>query len=583
MTYQNLIDNLPSHLRLFVKEQDYAQYSPKDHTAWRFLMRMLTRQLSQSAHPVYLEGMEKTGITLDRIPTIEGMNEKLSQLGWAAVVVDGFIPPAIFMEFQARRILPIAQDMRSAEHLLYTPAPDIVHEAAGHAPFIVDDDYAEYLQSFGEIGMKALATKADYEVYEAIRHLSIVKESPSATSADIKDAEQRLEKSLAEKGEPSEAALLSRLHWWTVEYGLVGKPEQYHLFGAGLLSSLGESASCLDDQRVRKVPLTVDCINTDYDITSQQPQLFVTSSCRHLSQVLDQFSQGMAFRQGGSAALRKAIASESVATAEYSSGLQVSGRVHNILTDAMDNPIYLSTQGPTQLSHRGSEIEGQGLEEHPEGFGSPIGKVQNLTHCLSDYTVDELAEKGIKRGRAVRLNFVSGITVSGVLEHIERRNHRNVLFSFSHCTVNNAQGEVLFEPSWGRYDMAIGERIASVSGGAADRERYPLYSKPSTESTPNGTQKDEDVALMTIYDQLNIWSDSPADDDLSRLYGQLKAFPKEWLARCELLCLLGSQHHLTAALVAELEPFKSDDGQPGVIVSRVLDEFGNGQISKKVS
>ena len=103
------------------------------------------------------------------------MNDCLRDLDWRAVVVDGFIPPAIFMEFQALKILVIALDMRSADHLLYTPAPDIVHESAGHAPFIVDIDYAEFLQRFGEVGMKAISTKADLEQYEVIRQLSILK------------------------------------------------------------------------------------------------------------------------------------------------------------------------------------------------------------------------------------------------------------------------------------------------------------------------------------------------------------------------------------------------------------------------
>lgn len=584
MTYRDLIDKLPSHLRVFVREQDYAQYSPKDQTTWRFVLRMLTKQLSESAHPIYLEGIEKTGITLDRIPTIDGMNEKLAQLGWGAVVVDGFIPPAIFMEFQARRILPIAEDMRSADHLLYTPAPDIVHEAAGHAPFIVDDDYAEYLQFFGEIGMKALATNADFEVYEAIRHLSIVKESTSATAEDVEAAEQRLSASLAAKNEPSEAALLSRLHWWTVEYGLVGEPDSYYLFGAGLLSSLGESASCLDDTVVRKLPLTVDCIETDYDITTQQPQLFVTTSCRHLSQVLEQFSQGMAFRIGGTQALRKAMASKSVVTAEYSSGLQVSGRLKSIVTDAMGNAVYMSTEGPTQLSCQNEALDGQGIDDHPNGFGSPIGRVQNLTQCLSLYTVDELAEKGIKKGTSVSLDFVSGIIVRGVLEKIERRNHRNVLFTFSGCTVLGPKGELLFDPEWGRYDMAIGDQIHSVFGGAADREKFPLYAKPSRESTPDkGWQSESGV--MALYQQLNTWQwqGGLTESGLQAFFNDLKAYPREWLARAELLCMLGCDHPWAATLMAELERFRKNQDQPGMVIDRLLKAMSDEHRKLKAS
>ena len=176
MTQQNILESLPSHLRPFVMTQHYDDYTPRDQAVWRFLMKQLTRQLAKSAHPVYMEGLRRTGISVEHIPSIEEMNMSLSALDWRAVVVDGFIPPAIFMEFQALKVLVIALDMRSIDHILYTPAPDIVHESAGHAPFIVDIDYSEFLQRFGEVGMKAIATREDLEQYEAIRKISILKE-----------------------------------------------------------------------------------------------------------------------------------------------------------------------------------------------------------------------------------------------------------------------------------------------------------------------------------------------------------------------------------------------------------------------
>ena len=109
------------------------------------------------------------------------MNEKLSQLGWAAVGVRGFIPPAVFTELQALGVLAIAADIRTHEHIEYTPAPDIVHESAGHAPIIANARYAEYLKRCGLVGFKAIATVEDQAVFEAIRNLSVVKEDPTAT------------------------------------------------------------------------------------------------------------------------------------------------------------------------------------------------------------------------------------------------------------------------------------------------------------------------------------------------------------------------------------------------------------------
>ncbi len=473
--YAELLAQLPAHLREFAAQQDYAGYNAGEHAAWRFLMRRLTRQLRASAHPVYLEGLARTGISLEHIPSIDEMNAALAQLGWSAVVVDGFIPPAIFMEFQARRVLPIALRMRSAEHLYYTPAPDILHESAGHAPFIVDTDYAEYLQRFGEVGMKAIASTGDMAQYEAIRRLSVLKESNSSTADEVAAAEAELQRATNALGEPSEAALLSRLHWWTVEYGLVGELDDYRIFGAGLLSSLGESRHCLDDTRVKKLLLTVDAVNYPYDITREQPQLFVTRNCRHLSQVLEQFAEGMSFRLGGAASLRRAMDAGTVCTAQFDNGLQLSGVFTQVLCDAMDNPVFLRTTGPTQLACHDHQLDAHGAHNHPDGIAMPLGPLLGFERCLSCYHIDELRERGIASGETVALEFLSGITVRGRLRRIERQGQRNRVLAFEHCSVTDRRGMPLVECGDGRFELPVGGVVTSVFGGAADREHMRLY------------------------------------------------------------------------------------------------------------
>jgi phenylalanine-4-hydroxylase len=473
---QEIIASLPGHLQPFARVQDHAtHYTRRDHALWRYLMRRLTRSLATSAHPVYLEGLARTGISLRHIPSIDAMNESLAELGWCAIVVDGFIPPAIFMEFQARRVLVIALEMRDESHTEYTPAPDILHEAAGHAPFIVDVDYAEFLQRFGEVGMRAIPNQHDIGLYEAVRELSDLKAARDADPVAVQAAETRLAELAASDVEPSEAALLARLHWWTVEYGLVGSVDDYRIFGAGLLSSLGESQRCLDDERVRKIPLTVDAIRWNYDITREQPQLFVTRSCRHLSQVLEEFAAGMAMTRGGAPSVRRAIDAQTVCTAELDTGMQISGRFTEVLCDAVDNVSYLRTTGPSQIAWYGRELLGHGTDAHAEGIGGPVGYLKEFSRCLSEYSVDELRAHDIRLDRPVTLEFLSGITVSGVLRHILRQEQRNLLLQFDDCRVTTLDGRTLFEPGWGRYDMVVGARVTSVFGGTADREAFRLY------------------------------------------------------------------------------------------------------------
>src|SRR3954452_4257749 len=265
---------LPKHLLQFAVDQRYDEYTPVDHAVWRFIMRQNMFFLKEYAHKVYFQGLLETGISFDRIPRIQEMNDILGKIGWGAVAVDGFIPPAAFMEFQAYKVLVIACDMRQIHHIEYTPAPDIVHEAAGHAPIIVDREYSNYLQRFGEIGAKAMQTRKDFELYEAIRHLSILKELPNSDEKEVARATKEVEHWQTNLGEPSEMPLLSRLHWWTVEYGLIGSLETPKIYGAGLLSSIGESVSCLE-ANVKKLPYSIDAKNQPFDITTRQPQLFV--------------------------------------------------------------------------------------------------------------------------------------------------------------------------------------------------------------------------------------------------------------------------------------------------------------------
>jgi phenylalanine-4-hydroxylase len=242
------------------------------------------------------------------------------------VAVRGFIPPAVFTELQSRRVLAIAADIRSHEHVEYTPAPDIIHESAGHAPILADDRYAEYLRRCGEVGWKAIASQADEALFQAVRQLSVAKEDPTATPEEVALAVQRLAAAAASRRDVSESARASRLYWWTAEYGLVGSLEHPRLYGAGLLSSLGESAHCLTPA-VRKEWLTARCADADYDITEMQPRLFVTPDFDALFDVLEEFSAGLSFRTGGDRGLAEAERAGTVNHLVLSSGVEVTGRV----------------------------------------------------------------------------------------------------------------------------------------------------------------------------------------------------------------------------------------------------------------
>src|SRR5512140_2883354 len=323
---ERAIASLPSHLRRYAVAQDYAAYTPRDQAVWRHILRRLTAHLADKAHPRYLAGLAATGIEVERIPSIDEMNEKLARVGWSAVAVRGFVPPAVFTELQSRRVLAIAADVRTHEHIEYTPAPDIVHESAGHAPFIADPSYARYLQAAGEVGFRAIASAEDQAVLEAIRSLSVVKEDPAAGEDEAALAEQRLEAAAGSVRYASESTRASRLYWWTAEYGLVGSLDDPKLYGAGLLSSIGEAVHCLTPA-VAKLPLAAGCADVPYDITRMQPQLFVARDFDQLFEVLEEFAATLSWRHGGDAGLDEAIRARTVNHLALSGGRELSGTV----------------------------------------------------------------------------------------------------------------------------------------------------------------------------------------------------------------------------------------------------------------
>jgi len=513
----------PKHLLQFAVDQRYDDYTSVDHAVWRFIMRQNVFFLREYAHKVYFQGLLDTGISFDRIPRIEEMNDILAKIGWGAVAVDGFIPPSAFMEFQAYKVLVIACDMRQIHHIEYTPAPDIVHEAAGHAPIIVDREYSKYLQRFGEVGARAMQSKKDFELYQSIRHLSILKEQPNSDPKEIEEATKLVEQRQRNLGEPSEMALLSRLHWWTVEYGLIGTMENPKIYGAGLLSSIGESVSCLEPA-VKKIPYSIDAMNQPFDITTKQPQLFVCRDFQHLKDVLEEFASRMAYQVGGLGGINKAIECKNTATCEYSSGLQVSGVFTEVLTDKKKQSIYLRTTGKTALAFKDKELPGHGIDYHKDGFGSPIGNWK---------------QTDLKEGKKTKLEFESGVAVEGKIDKLLERDGKPLLITFSNCTAKFGD-RVLFDPSWGNYDMAVGDRISSVFNGAADKDAYnqvALVPKERTIKVPSDAKRKK---LESLYAQVRqIRESKKGYERLGEIWETQQAeHPVDWLLSMEIFEIL---------------------------------------------
>lgn len=532
---------LPKHLHKFIVKQPYEQYTAQNQAVWRYVMRLNTNYLPKVAHSFYLEGIAKTGISIDRIPEMEGMNRILKDIGWAAVSVDGFIPPNAFMEFQAYNVLVIASDIRTLDHIAYTPAPDIIHEAAGHAPIIANPEYAEYLRRFGEIGSKAISSSKDYELYEAVRKVSILKEDPNTAEIEIEEALKSLNDIQDNMGELSEMAKIRNLHWWTVEYGLIGELDNPKIYGAGLLSSIGESELCLKDG-VKKIPFTIDAANVSFDITKQQPHLFVTPDFAYLSFVLEKFANKMALRTGGLSGVEKLIHSKNIGTIELSTGIQISGLFSSVINNE-GKAIYIQTKGESALASRDKELIGHGTNYHAAGFGSPIGKLEGINLAIEDMSPRDLEIYGIYEGKLTTLLFEGGIKVEGrIITGKRDLRGKIILICFQDCTVYYNK-EVLFKPEWGNYDMAIGKEIISAYAGPADVESFHDVYKVSTTKTHKIKYSESDLNLHKHYQIVRDMRENKTVDFelLSRIINELKdKYSKDWLLTLEIYELIYS-------------------------------------------
>ena len=526
--------SLPQRLLEYTSTQDYSLYSHIDQAVWRYVMKISIPFFKKNAQKSYIEGIKKVGIPTEHIPKIDDMDKKLDEFGWGAASVKGFIPPIIFMEFLARKVLPIAVDIRTSNHITYTPAPDIIHEAAGHAPIIANEDYAEYLCSYGEIAKKAIESKSDAKQYEIVRNLSISKENPNVNSKILKEIEHEFEMISSKKEWLSEASELARMNWWTIEYGLVGDLSNPKIYGAGLLSSVSESVSCLKNN-VKKIPISLDCIKQDYNITKPQPQLFVTGSFKNLKNILTDYSRTMAYVAGGKSAVEKAILSENTTTTVFDSGLQVSGVLNKCIYDKKNQPSYLNYLGKTQLCYKNAEIDGHGTVTHPEGYGAALGHIIPLNKSLYELSDEELKTINVEPAKHSTIKFYNGLIVSGTINSIIKFEGKPILITLNNASVR-LKNDVLFKPDWGQYDLACGNKIVSIYGGPADWINYQKLELTKKDISYHSSNLTEDTEYLNkLYGKVeNLRNEKTASEDyITILKIVYKKYDKEWL-----LCMI---------------------------------------------
>ena len=223
----------------FSVEQDRSRYTADEHALYRRLFARQAKLVPRYACPEWIEAIERLDSSRE-IPHFADVSKKLrAKTGWEIVAVPGLIPDEAFFTHLANRRFPVTVWLRRPEEFDYIVEPDVFHDFFGHVPLLFDRVYADHLHEYGKGGLKAM-------------RLNAVK-------------------------------MLARLYWFTIEFGLMNTPAGVRAYGAGLLSSGGELAYCVDDPRPRRLPFDLERImRTEYQIDRYQDTYFVIDSFQQL-------------------------------------------------------------------------------------------------------------------------------------------------------------------------------------------------------------------------------------------------------------------------------------------------------------
>jgi phenylalanine-4-hydroxylase len=217
----------------WIVEQRWEDYSVAQHATWQALYERQIRLLPGRACSEFVQGMRDLPIGAGQIPDFRRLSEALMRrTGWQVVAVPGLVPDAVFFELLARRQFPAGRFIRAPHELDYLEAPDVFHDVFGHVPMLMNPVIADYIQAYGEGGLRA----------QRLGHL----------------------------------ANLARVYWYTVEFGLLEQDDGLRIYGAGIASSSAESVFALADASPNRIRFDLErVLRTRYRIDDFQESYFV--------------------------------------------------------------------------------------------------------------------------------------------------------------------------------------------------------------------------------------------------------------------------------------------------------------------
>jgi phenylalanine-4-hydroxylase len=218
-------------------DQHWERYGAVEHGIWRTLYERQAGVLPGRATDEFLDGLKRLNLVSDQIPDFERMSDTLQKLtGWRVVAVPSLVPDEVFFDHLANRRFPAGQFIRKAEQLDYLEEPDVFHDVFGHVPMLAHPVFADYMEAYGKGGQRAL------KEFGALKNLA-------------------------------------RLYWYTVEFGLIEKPEGLRIYGSGIVSSRAESIYAVENPSPNRIHFDLERVmRTEYRIDDFQESYFVIGS-----------------------------------------------------------------------------------------------------------------------------------------------------------------------------------------------------------------------------------------------------------------------------------------------------------------
>jgi phenylalanine-4-hydroxylase len=222
--------------------QGWESYTPAEHALWDRLYARQTALLPGRAAPEFLDGLTRLDLGRGGIPDFRRLSDELMKLtGWQVVAVPGLVPEDVFFEHLANRRFVAGNFLRTPKQIDYLEEPDVFHDVFGHVPLLANPVFADYMQAYGEGGLRSIQFSALHK--------------------------------------------LARLYWYTVEFGLIETPEGLRIYGAGIVSSHGETRFALDSDSPNRLGFDLTrVLRTKYRIDDYQQAYFTIPSFEHLLQ-----------------------------------------------------------------------------------------------------------------------------------------------------------------------------------------------------------------------------------------------------------------------------------------------------------